>query len=353
MKQLLCLTAFLAAAFPGRAQELKITSALHADGTKARIYREWPTRRLIDTPLLRQGQTVIQLPDSGAAVYSISLRAPFASANVLAGKSPVTVAIGKDSATIVEGDAIQQKLIAFEKSMRPIEAEWNQLGRQYEKADNLDKKLAINAEIGRFATEVQQKRLAFALENAGNLAGAWSAYQYAFAWTDASLSQLIPSFRQQEWAAATTNKLVEKQAESARFNMTGKTAPAFALRAIDGSLVQLDSLVSRNRYILLDVWASWCTPCRAGNRELAPHYAALKRKGIEVVSVSVDEKDDLWRKAVAADKIPWLQLVAPEGMKSDIVAKYHVKSLPATFLINKEGKIIRQHVAISDLKKLP
>lgn len=54
--------------------------------------------------------------------------------------------------------------------------------------------------------------------------------------------------------------------------MTGKTAPAFALRAIDGSLVQLDSLVFRNRYILLDVWASWCTPCRAGNRELAPHY---------------------------------------------------------------------------------
>ncbi len=134
--------------------------------------------------------------------------------------------------------------------------------------------------------------------------------------------------------------------------MTGQNAPAFALLSIDGKTVHLDSLLARNEYVLLDVWASWCTPCRAGNRKLAPHYAAFKNKGIEIVSVSVDEKDELWRKAVAADQIPWPQLIAPEGMKSSIVAAYKVKSLPATFLIGKTGKIIRQHIDISDLEKL-
>ena len=152
-------------------------------------------------------------------------------------------------------------------------------GVEYGKTQDMEKKLPLGEAVNRLAGEVQQKRLDFALQNAGNLAGAWSAYHYAFAWNGASLAKLIPSFRQQDWAAATLAKLEEKQAEAARLNMTGKPAPGFALRSIDGQTVRLDSLLAGNRYVLLDVWASWCTPCRAGNRRLAPHYAALKKKG--------------------------------------------------------------------------
>lgn len=353
MKKLTCFTAFLAATVSVHAQELRVTTPLHPEGAKVTIYREWPVRRLIDTPPVRQGAIQIQLPDSGAAVYTVSLRKPYVNVTLFSSATPVSVTIGKDTQAIVKGGPVLEKLNVFEQSMKPVEAVWSKLGTQYGNTADLDAKLAISEEMNKMATEVQAKRLAFALENTGNLAGAWSAYHYAFAWTGASLSKLIPSFRQQDWAAATTQKLIEKQAESDKINMTGKTAPSFALRSLNGKVVDLGSLVAGNKYVLLDVWASWCTPCRAGNRKLAPHYAALKKKGIEIVSVSVDEKDELWRKAVASDNIPWPQLVAPEGMKSDIVAKYKVKSLPATFLINKEGKIIQQHVEISDLEKLP
>lgn len=353
MKKITCFAALLTAAVSVSAQELRVTTPLHADGAKVTIYREWPSRRLVDTPLVRDGRVQIQLPDSGAAVYTVQMRKPFVNATLFSGTPAVEVVVGEDTQTIVKGGPVLQQLIDFEKSMRPLEAAWSKLGNRYGNTNDLDEKLAINTQINRMATEVQEKRLNFALQHANDLAGAWSAYHYAFAWTDASLARLIPSFRQHAWASATLLHLQDKQAAAAQNNMTGKTAPAFALRSIGGNVMPLDSLVAANKYILLDVWASWCTPCRAGNRKLAPHYAALKRKGIEIVSVSVDEKDDLWRKAVAADKIPWPQLVAPEGMKSEIVAQYKIKSLPATFLIDKSGNIIRQHVDISDLQKLP
>ncbi|MGE7777226.1 TlpA family protein disulfide reductase [Chitinophaga sp. NPDC101104] len=352
MKKSLFTAAFLAAVSSGFAQQLRISTPLHADGSKVTIYREWPARQLIDTPLVKDGRISIRLPGNGRAVYSVQLRKPWASATVFSSRQPIDVVIGKDTQVVVKGDAVLQQLIAFEKSLKPLEAEWSKLGAEYGNEQDMEKKLALNAATNRMATEVQDKRLAFALKHSGNLAGAWSAYQYAFAWTDASLSRLIPSFRQHPWASATLAKLEEKQAEAASNNMTGQTAPAFSLRSINGDLVSLESLLATNRYVLLDVWASWCTPCRAGNRKLAPHYAALKKKGIEIVSISVDEKDELWRKAVAADNIPWPQLVTPEGMKSPVVEAYKVKSLPATFLIDPSGKIIRQHVELPELEKI-
>lgn len=350
--KIICSILMLLTSIAASAQELQLSSAVHQPSEKVTIYREWPTRRLIDTPLLVQGHLQYQLPDSGAAVYSIRLRKPFADATIFSSAQPVTITIGKDSLVVVKGDVVQQKMDDFEHSMKPAEAAWSALGTRYGQTNDLDEKLAISAEINRMAGEVQAQRLRFALNNAGNLAGAWSAYHYAFAWTPASLSKLVPAYGQQPWAQATLTVLRNKQSEAASLSMTGQPAPLFTLRTINNQMLRLDSLIKQNKYVLLDVWASWCTPCRAGNRKLAAHYAALRKKGIEIVSVSVDEKEDLWKKAVAADKIPWPQLVTPNGMKSEIVQQYKVKSLPATFLINNKGEIVQQHIEITDLEKL-
>lgn len=333
------------------AQQLKFSTALHAGNEKVSIYREWPSRKLIDTLRLSGNSFTYTLP-TGAGVYSVHLRKPFVDAVLLEEGETVSITVTSDTQVIISGGVQQKKWNDFEKAIKPDEKAWNEWGRKYELAPNLDEKLKANKESNYYAEKVQSKRLAFALANAGNIAGAWMGYYYAFAWQPDDLNKLVPAFQQQANATATYSLLRDKQTAAAAFNMTGRKAPVFTLASITGNAVALDSMIRQHQYVLLDVWASWCTPCRATNRKLAPLYEKLSRKGIAFVSVSVDEKKDLWENAVAADKIPWTQLRSPEGMNSEFVKQYKVQSLPATFLIDKNGTIIQQHIEIADLEKL-
>lgn len=351
MKFLNALSAVLLLGTATQAQQLTFTTALHAEKEKVTIYREWPTRQLIDTLRLSGGTVTYTLP-TGAGVYSVRLRKPFVDAVLLEEGEKVTINVTKDTAVIVKGGALQKKWSDFEKAIKPDEKAWNEWGHKYETAPNLEEKLKANTESNRYAEKVNQKRLAFVLNNAGNLAGAWMGYYYAFAWSPDNLEKLVPAFQQHPAAQSTYQLLSDKQKAAAAFNMTGKKAPLFTLPAMNGSNIALDSLFKQHQYVLLDVWASWCTPCRATNRKLAPLYEKFSQKGIGFVSVSVDEKRELWEKAVAADKIPWTQLLSPHGMNSEFVKQYKVQSLPATFLIDKNGTIIQQHIEVADLEKL-
>jgi peroxiredoxin len=351
MKFLYYLSSLLLIKAELHAQQLKFTTALHRENEKVTIYREWPSRQLIDTLRLSGNSFTYTLP-AGAAVYSVQLRKPFVDAVLLEEGETVTISMTKDTQVVISGGALQKKWNDFEKLMKPQEKAWNEWGHKYEVAPNLEEKLKANTESNRYAEKVQSARLAFTLANAGNVAGAWMGYHYAFAWQPDDLNKLVPAFQKQRGAVATYSLLRDKQTAAATFNMTGKKAPAFTLPAIGGNAIALDSLLRQHQYVLLDVWASWCTPCRATNRKLAPLYEKMRQKGIGFVSVSVDEKKELWEKAVAADKIPWTQLRSEEGMKSEFVKQYKVQTLPATFLIDKNGTIIQQHVEIADLEKL-
>lgn len=352
MKYLFFLACSVALPALTQAQQITFTSALHQPSEKVSIYREWPARQLTDTLRLNGNTFQYTLPAGAPAVYSVHLRKPFVDAIVLAGEGPVTISVTKDTQVVVSGGVLQQRWKDFEQAIAPDEKLWNEWGRKYEHGANLDEKLEANKESNRYAEKVQHARLQFTMLNANNLLGAWMGYYYAFAWSPANLVQLVPAFREQSFAKATYDKLQEKQREANKFNLTGEKAPFFQLPDINGKMVSLQQLMGGHEYLLLDVWASWCTPCRATNRKLAPLYEKLSKKGIAFVSVSVDEKKELWEKAVAADKIPWTQLRSSEGMKSEFVRQYKVQSLPATFLIDKNGAVIQQHLEIADLEKL-
>jgi hypothetical protein len=81
-------------------------------------------------------------------------------------------------------------------------------------------------------------------------------------------------------------------------------------------------------------------------------YNDLRKKGIEVVSISVDENKDAWTAAIDADKIPWMQLRTTDGMKGSVVTGFKVSSLPSTFLIDQQGIILKQNLTHEELKVL-
>ncbi|HEY4290758.1 MAG TPA: TlpA disulfide reductase family protein [Puia sp.] len=127
----------------------------------------------------------------------------------------------------------------------------------------------------------------------------------------------------------------------------GKMAPDFTALTPDGKSFHLSDL--RGKYVLLDFWASWCGPCRLENPNVVANYQRYKEKNFTVVSFSLDENKQAWRSAISADHLDWYHASDLLGWHSGIVQLYMVPSVPKSFLIDPEGKIIAVDLRGSEL----
>ncbi|MCB9344300.1 MAG: TlpA family protein disulfide reductase [Lewinellaceae bacterium] len=121
----------------------------------------------------------------------------------------------------------------------------------------------------------------------------------------------------------------------------GMVAPDIALPDPGGKIRKLSSL--RGKVVLLDFWASWCGPCRRENPHVVALYKKYKSKGFEVYSVSLDRPDgkDKWIQAIKQDGLIWDNHVSDlKFWNCEPAGVYGVHSIPNTFLIGKDGKII-------------
>jgi thiol-disulfide isomerase/thioredoxin len=96
----------------------------------------------------------------------------------------------------------------------------------------------------------------------------------------------------------------------------------------------------KGKVFLLDFWASWCGPCRYSNKNLVKLYSKYKNKGFEIVSVSLDDNINAWKRAVSQDRISWLQINDSKGWAATSAAKWQVDAIPASFLIDKDGNVV-------------
>lgn len=123
----------------------------------------------------------------------------------------------------------------------------------------------------------------------------------------------------------------------------GATAPELAFPNPDGTIMKLSDL--RGKVVLIDFWASWCGPCRRENPNVVSVYNKYKDKGFEIYSVSLDRDKNSWIKAIETDNLVWKNHVSDlKYWSSDAAKLYGVNSIPATFLIDKDGKIIGKNL---------
>ena len=114
----------------------------------------------------------------------------------------------------------------------------------------------------------------------------------------------------------------------------------FSLPDTEGNRVSLSSLID-GKVALLDLWASWCGPCRSNSRLLVPIYEKYKGNGFTVVGAAREFKDSEWRKALAQDDYPWVNLVAL-GEDQAVWTLYGVPNAAGSrFLISPDGTILK------------
>lgn len=136
----------------------------------------------------------------------------------------------------------------------------------------------------------------------------------------------------------------------------GTTAPELKYSNPDGKEISLSSL--KGKVVLIDFWASWCSPCRAENPNLVKTYREFKDKnftvgqGFTIYSVSLDRSKTGWVNAIKADMLEWPYHVSDlKYWESQGAAKYGVSQIPSNFLIDANGKIIGKDLMGNELSK--
>lgn len=119
----------------------------------------------------------------------------------------------------------------------------------------------------------------------------------------------------------------------------GTPAPQFSYKDVNGTVVNLSDF--KGKYVLIDVWATWCHPCIAENPHLKVIEEEFKTKNIVFIGLSLDkpQQEAKWKKFVTEKALPGVQLIADNEKNSEFIKACGVAFIPRFILINPDGTI--------------
>lgn len=188
--------------------------------------------------------------------------------------------------------------------------------------------------------EVNDLRYNTIIANAANKFGADQLSQSYYRFEPQQLLDIIaavPAEKQEEYAN------MKKNAEQALKVTPGNPYIDVTEPTPAGKDLSLKSVIEnkKNKYVLLDFWASWCGPCMMEVPHLKAAYDKYNKKGFEIYAVSLDQKRENWEKAIKEKKLDWLHVSNVKYWDTPSRNDYAVNSIPANFLIDcSNGKIV-------------
>ena len=140
-------------------------------------------------------------------------------------------------------------------------------------------------------------------------------------------SKFVASMKRQEEAEKVQSALA-----------VGSPFPDFNEKDTDGKPLSISGY--KGKVVLVDFWATWCGPCVAELPSVISAYEKHHAKGFEIIGISLDKDQKKLESFTKQKNIPWPQYFDGLGWQNKLAQQYGVNSIPATYLLDREGKII-------------
>lgn len=250
----------------------------------------------------------------------------------------------------IKGGRSTKELLALKNALKPFKEKQVetvlQMNTFREANDSVGKARAI-AELNKIREQEDSVNLAFIKNNPNSYVAINMLKERANPKALAeNRDQVEASFNRfsREMKQSLAGQDIAKKLEVTARIAPGKMAPDFTMNDTLGNPVSLSSF--KGKYVLLDFWASWCTPCRYENPSVVKAYNEFKDKNFTILAVSLDgpKAKQAWLDAIHKDGLTWTHVSDLQFWNSAAVQLYGVSSVPMNYLIGPDGKIIATHL---------
>lgn len=267
----------------------------------------------------------------------------------------------------ITGSKLQAESDRFEETKAPIMAKIEPLSKAYDEANEKyreakksqttieelkaleDKAYEVKEKMEPFYEEMETLDKSYIEKNTNSY---FAAYLLSGRVDSTPLEKGFAYYNKfsQEVQNSYFGKMIKTELDKLKGGSPGSKASAFTTVDINGKTISLSDF--KGKYVLIDFWASWCKPCRAGNPHLIKLYKKYHAKGVQFIGISDDDSNPkAWHKAVGKDCIGiWHHVL--RGLKqtktgfdksNDITEGYAVHSLPTKILIDPQGIIVGRY----------